>query len=106
MVEAAWAASRCKRGYLEAQYRRLAARRGKKRAIVAVGHTILVIAYHMLRDGTLYQDLGSLYFDERDRTAAERRAVGRLEALGYRVILEPTTPPDSPTSPDPAQEAA
>lgn len=97
LTEAAWAASRCKRGYLPAHYRRLAARRGRKRAAVAVGHTILVIAYHLLRDGTLYQDLGETYFDERDRQAVERRAVGRLEALGYTVTLAPKAQP-SPTA--------
>jgi len=54
-----------------------------------VGHTILVIAYHLLRDGTDYRDLGPHYFDERDRRAVERRLVRRLEGLGYRVALEP-----------------
>ncbi len=57
-----------------------------------MGHTILVIAYHLLRDGTAYQDLGVTYFDERDRTAVERRLVGRLECLGYKVTIEPVTP--------------
>jgi hypothetical protein len=54
-----------------------------------VGHTILVIAYHLLRYGTAYHDLGPHHFDERDRGALERRLVRRLEALGYRVALEP-----------------
>ena len=67
LVEAAQAAGRSKRTYLGAQFRRLAARRGKKKAAVAVGHTILVIAYHLLTEGTAYQDLGPQYFDERDR---------------------------------------
>jgi len=94
LTEAAWAASRCKGGYLAAQYRRLSSRRGRKRAIVAVGHTLLVTLYHMLTDGTLYHDLGSNYFDKRDRRAVERRALTRLEALGYKVTLEPVaTPP-------------
>ncbi len=92
LTEAAWAAGRCKEGYLAAQFRRLAARRGKKRAVVAVAHSLIVIVYHMLRDGTEYQDLGTSYFDERDRTAIQRRAVGRLEALGFRVHLEPLAP--------------
>jgi transposase len=89
LAEAAWAAGRGKDGYLAAQYRRLAARRGKKRAVVAVGHSLLVIAYHLLAEGTDYYDLGGAYFDERDRAHVERRAVQRLEALGYRVQLEP-----------------
>jgi transposase len=71
-----------------AQYRRLAARRGKSRAAVAVGHAILIIAYHLLRDGTDYHDLGPRYFDERDRRAVERRLVHRLEGLGYTVSLQ------------------
>ncbi len=93
LTEAAWAAGRCRNGYLPAQYRRLSRRRGRKRAVVAVGHSILIIAYHMLKDGTVYEDLGSNYFDERDRRAVERLAVGRLQALGYKVTLEPSSPP-------------
>jgi transposase len=89
LVQAAHAGARKKDTYLGAQYRRLAARRGKSRAAVAVGHTILVIAYHLLRDGTDYQDLGPRYFDERDRRAVERRLVHRLESLGYTVSLQP-----------------
>jgi transposase len=89
LVQAAHAGARKRDTYLGAQYRRLAARRGKSRAAVAVGHTILVIAYHLLRDGTAYHDLGPRYFDERDRRAVERRLVHRLEGLGYRVSLEP-----------------
>jgi transposase len=89
LVEAAQAAGRSKRTYLGAQFRRLAARRGKKKAAVAVGHTILVIVYHLLTEGTVYQELGPQYFDERDRQRVERRLVHRLEALGYTVALEP-----------------
>jgi transposase len=89
LTEAARAAGRSKRTYLAAQYHRLAARRGRKRATVAVGHTILVIAYHLLREGGGYRDLGERYFDERDRQAVERRLVGRLEGLGYKLSLEP-----------------
>jgi len=57
---------------------------------VAVGHTILVIVYHLLKEGTIYTDLGGDYFDRRDRQAVERRLVRRLEGLGYKVSLEPT----------------
>ncbi len=56
---------------------------------MAVGHTILVALYHMLRDGVVYEDLGPNWFDERDRRATVGRSVRRLEALGYRVTLEP-----------------
>jgi len=89
LVQAAHAGARKKDTYLGAQYRRLAARRGKSRAAVAVGHAILIIAYHLLRDGTDYHDLGPRYFDERDRRAVERRLVHRLEGLGYTVSLQP-----------------
>ena len=90
LVEAASAASRKRNSYLQAQYRRLAARRGKKRAVVAVGHTILVVAYHLITNKeSFYQDLGIHYFDERDRQHVERRLVRRLEALGYAVSLQP-----------------
>jgi transposase len=88
LVQAAHAGARKKDTYLGAQYRRLAARRGKSRAAVAVGHAILIIAYHLLRDGTDYHDLGPRYFDERDRRAVERRLVHRLEGLGYTVSLQ------------------
>ena len=88
LIQAAHAAGRTQGTYLASQYRRLAARRGSKRAAVAVGHTILVMVYHLLRDGTEYEDLGASYFDERDRVAVERRLVRRLEQLGYRVSLE------------------
>ncbi len=92
LVEAAWAAVRTKATYLSAQYHRIAARRGKKRAIVAVAHSILVIIYNMLREHSSYQDLGGNYFDERQRTQTTRRAVNRLQRLGYKVTLEPAQP--------------
>jgi transposase len=89
LVEAAQAAARKRDSYLSAQYRRLAARRGKKKAIIALGHSLLIIAYHVLKRRVEFQDLGPTYFDERDRTNVERRLVRRLERLGYKVALEP-----------------
>jgi transposase len=91
LVQAAHAAARKKETYLGAQYRRLVARRGKSRAAVAVGHSILVIIYHLLTEGTAYEDLGPQYYDTRDRHAVERRLVHRLEGLGYKVSLERAT---------------
>jgi transposase len=88
LVEAAHASGRARHTYLGAQYHRLITRRGKKKAVIAVGHTILTIAYHLLTRGTIYEDLGVTYFDERDRARVERRLVGRLEALGYTVQLD------------------
>lgn len=88
LTEAAWAASKARHGYLPSLFRRLSARRGKKRAIVAVGHSILVTCYYLLTRGGTYQDLGETYFDERDRQAVVRRSLRRLQALGYTVHLE------------------
>jgi len=90
LVQAAHAASRTKNNYLAAQFRRLAARRGRKRAAIAVAHSILVIAYHMLRNGTEYQDLGGDYFDKRNKEQLQRNLVKRLEGLGLQVTLLPT----------------
>lgn len=90
LVQAAWAASRTRGTYLAAFYRRLAARRGRKRALVALGHAILVIMYHLQRDGTEYADLGGDYFERRDKDRLTKRLVRRLESLGMRVTVEPT----------------
>ncbi len=88
LVQAARGAARSKGNYLSAQYRRLVGRRGDKRAIVAVAHSILVIIYNMLRKDTKYHDSGALYFDKRDRDHVLRRAMNRIEALGYKVSLQ------------------
>ena len=93
LAEAAWGAARMKGTYLAAQYRRIAARRGKQRAIVAVGHSILVSLYHMLTEERDYADLGGNFFDERERELVQRRLVRRLEQLGLTVTVEPTQPP-------------
>jgi transposase len=87
LVEAAWAAGRAKTSYLGAQYRRLSARRGKKRALLAVGHSLLVIFYHMLKSEVEYQDLGVEYFESLDPERLRRYLVKRLERLGYQVKL-------------------
>ena len=88
LVEAARAASRTRGTYFSAQYHRLAARRGGKRAALAVAHSLLVVMYHLMKRGTVYQDLGVDFFDERAREAVVQRSVRRLERLGYRVTLE------------------
>jgi transposase len=92
LVQVAWAASHTKGTYLAAQYRRLAGRRGKKRALVALGHTILVIIYHVLKDRTTYRELGSDYFDRLDAERLTRTLVRRLERLGHKVTLQPQEP--------------
>ena len=92
LVQAAWAASHTKGTYLAAQYHRLAKRRGCKRALVAVGHTLLVIAYHVLRDGAPYAELGAGYLDRLEPERATKQLVRRLERLGHRVVLETPEP--------------
>jgi len=89
LCQAAWAVSTKKNNYLSALYRRLAARRGNKRATIAVAHNLLVIAYYILRDGTCYQDLGADYFDRLNPEGLRRRLTKRLEGLGFKVTLEP-----------------
>lgn len=88
LVQAAHAAGRRKNTYLGMQYARLAARRGKKRAAVAVAHSILIIVYHMLNRGTNYTDLGADFFDKRNEQQLQRSLVKRLERLGLKVTLE------------------
>jgi transposase len=89
LIQSAHAAAHSKNTYLAAQYHRIASRRGPKRAALAVAHSILVIIYHVLRDRVPYRDLGSTFFDERDRQHVEQRLVRRLERLGYQVELQP-----------------
>jgi transposase len=89
LIQSAHAAAHSKNTYLAAQYHRIASRRGPKRAAMAVAHSILVIIYHLLRDQVPYRDLGSTFFDERDRQHVEQRLVRRLERLGYQVQLQP-----------------
>lgn len=92
LVQVAWAASRSKHTYFAAQYRRLAGRRGKKRALLAVGHTILVVLYQMLRKGKTYAELGGDYFDRMEPDRLTRSLVRRLERLGHEVVLKPKEP--------------
>jgi len=85
LIQAAWAATHTKDSYFRAQYRRLVGRRGKKRALVAVAHSQLVVIYHLLTTGRHYQDLGVDYFGQRDIEKIARHHIKRLEALGYTV---------------------
>ena len=92
LSQAAWAASHTKKTYLSAQYHRLAARRGRKRAIVAVAHSILVIAYHLIQKHETYQELGADYFDRRNSEAIAKKLVSRLEHLGYKINITEKLP--------------
>lgn len=88
LIESGLAAARAKQTALQARYYRVKRHRGHKKAVVAVGHQILEIAYYIMRDGSTYQELGPDYFDRRNRDRASRRHVKQLESLGYRVTLE------------------
>jgi transposase len=89
LIQCAWAASRKKGSYLQAQFLRLRSRRGSQKAIVAVAASILTAAYHMLKDGTLYQDLGANHFDQRAKGKHVLRLVNRLQNLGFAVQITP-----------------
>jgi transposase len=90
LTECAWAAAHSRDTYLAAQFWRLARRIGKKKAAGAVGHSILVIAWHLLAYDYDYRDLGGDFFVQRDTDRARHRAVAQLQALGYQVTLQPT----------------
>jgi transposase len=91
LCEAAHVAAQQPNTYLAALYHRIAARRGNARAIVAVAHAILVRIYHMLTDGTPYEERGGTVLDERHRATVEQRLVARLQRLGNTVTLQPVT---------------
>jgi transposase len=88
LVQAAWAATHTKETYLAAQYKRLVKRKGKNRALVAVGHSMLVIIYHVLLRKESYSELGGDYFDKRNVEVQRNRLVRQLESLGLKVTVE------------------
>jgi transposase len=103
LVQAAHGAARTRDSYFRALYHRIAARRGKQRAAVAVARSILQIAYHLIRRKEVYRELGADYFDRLDRNRTTTRLVRRLERLGYSVRLtelSPGTPPDAVAPPE------
>lgn len=89
LVQAAWCATRAKKTYLRAQFLRLKARRGPRKAIMAVAASILVAAYHMLRDNVAYHDLGPDYFDRLEHRKLLGRLVKKIQDLGYAVAITP-----------------
>ncbi len=92
LCEAAWAASYCKKSYFHAQCQPLAGKRGKKRALIAVAHSILGVAYVVLKEHRVYQDLGADYFERANRENVTKYHVKKLQKLGYDVSLLVTTP--------------
>jgi len=91
VVQCSWAGIKKKGSYVQAQYHRIKARRGPKKAIMAVAASILTAIYHMLKDGTMYQDLGGNHFNRRSTDQQKARLVKRLADLGYAVELKPLT---------------
>ncbi|WP_423225435.1 IS110 family transposase [Candidatus Amarolinea aalborgensis] len=89
LVQVSWAAVKVKKSYLSSFYYRLAARRGAKRAIIAVAHRILIAIYQMLKKREPYKDLGATYLDQRNKSKVISRLQRRIEQLGYRVTVEP-----------------
>jgi hypothetical protein len=85
LVQCAWAATRAKGTYLQAQFRRLKGRRGAMKAIVAVAASILTAAYYMLRDGVPYRDIGADHLDRRDKATLARCLARRIKDLGFDV---------------------
>ena len=89
LIQCAWAGARKKGSYLQAQFHRLRARRGAKKAIGAVAASILTAAYHMIATGTFYQDLGADHFERRTKPTQIKRLVAKLQSLGYEVEIKP-----------------
>ena len=102
MGEVAWATVKKRATYFYAQFNRVARRRGRNKAAVAVAHSLLVVIYHVLKTGKPYVELGVDYFDQLDATRIERHHVRRLEQLGYNVTLSPLDPPWSGWSQEPS----
>lgn len=88
LTQLAWAATRTKKTYLRSKYESLAGRRGKKRALVAVGHKILVAAYFILKDKTAYKELGEEYLQNRKKDKQVQRYLDKLKELGIKVNIE------------------
>ena len=89
LIQCAWAAARKKGSYLEAQFHRLRARRGAKKAIGAVAASMLTAAYHMITTGAFYRDLGADHFDRRTKPGQIKRLIAKLQNLGYEVEVKP-----------------
>jgi transposase len=104
LVQSAWAVSHKSNCFLTAQFYRRAARQGEKKAIVATAHQLLVIAFYILRDGTVYREKGGNYFDQLNPERTKRKLMARLERMGFDVVLRNSTsdPVSSPSAPPPS----
>jgi transposase len=93
LCQAAWAASHKKDSHLSALYRRVRTRRGEQKAIMAVAHQLIIIIFHIVRDGSIYQELGASHYDQHNKPKVTRKLVDRLQKLGYYVTLQPIEAP-------------
>ncbi|HEY6987161.1 MAG TPA: IS110 family transposase [Bryobacteraceae bacterium] len=93
LCQSAWGATHKKDCHLAALFRRVRARRGKQKAIMAVAHQLLTIIFHILRDGGVYQELGEAHYDQQNKPKVTRKLVERLQRLGYYVTLQPVEAP-------------
>jgi transposase len=103
LCQSAWAASHTKDTHLSALYRRIRSRRGEQKAIMALAHQLLIIAFHIVRDGTVYRELGGDHYDRQNKPKVTRKLVDRLQKMGYYVTLQPI---EDAAMPVPAPEAA
>jgi len=101
LCQAAWAVSHTKDNYLTALFYRIAGRQGLKKATIAVAHQLLRIAYHIIRDGGSYRELGGNYFDRLHPERTRNRLVRRLENLGLEVTVQPRNPGAAPAGSNP-----
>jgi transposase len=101
LVQSAWAVSHKSNCFLTAQFYRRAARQGEKKAIVATAHQLLVIAFYILHDGTVYHEKGGNYFDQLNPERTKRKLMARLERMGCDVILRNSNPDTAPSPPAP-----
>lgn len=96
LCQSAWAAARQKKSHLSALYLRIRSRRGEQKAVMAVAHQLLKIIFNVIRDGSVYQELGAAYYDRQNKPKVTRKLVERLQRLGYYVTLNeiPVAPPE------------
>jgi hypothetical protein len=99
LCQSAWATTHTKDSHLSALFRRIRSRRGEQKAIMAVAHQLLTIIFHVVRDGSVYQELGAGHYDRQNKPKVTRKLVERLQRLGYYVTLQPIEPLDDIASP-------
>jgi transposase len=101
LCQSAWAASHAKDSHLAALFRRVRTRRGEQKAVMAVAHQLLTIIFHIVADGSVYQELGAAYYDRQNKPKVIRKLVDRLQKLGYYVTLQTIEEPVETPSPEP-----